>query len=108
MLKLSSKVNECKPLKWGPLEDVPQSGNAPQAILGDDLRAVAPIWADLVEFGETNAVIKRIFGWVRDMYAFDFAAVRVGLTVHYPPVPFNKLMVQPPAGAYTRSHLRST
>ena len=42
-------------------------------ILGDDLRAVAPIWADLVEFGETNAVIKRIFGWVRDMYAFDFA-----------------------------------
>ena len=32
----------------------------------------------------------------RDMYAFDFAAARVGLRVHYPPVPHNKLMVQPP------------
>ena len=31
------------------------------------------------------------------MYAFDFAAARVGLRVHYPPVPHNKLMVQPPA-----------
>lgn len=27
-----------------------------------------------VEFGETNAVIRKVFGWVRDMYAFDFAA----------------------------------
>jgi hypothetical protein len=34
--------------KWGPMENVPQSGNAPQAMFGDDLRAVVPIWADLV------------------------------------------------------------
>ena len=43
--------------------------------------------------------MKRVFGWVRDMYAFDFAARKVGVTVHYPPVPLNKLMVQPPADA---------
>ena len=83
--------------KWGPMENVPQSGNAPQVMHGDDLRDVAPTWADLVDFGESSAVVKRIFGWVRDMYAFDFAAVRTGIKFHYPPVPFNKLMVQPPA-----------
>ena len=36
------------------------------------------------------------------MYAFDFAATRISpmpLTIHYPPVPFNKLMAQPPADA---------
>ena len=42
-------------------------------------------------------MIKKVFGWVRDMYAFDFALASVGIEVHYPPVPFNKLMVQPPA-----------
>ena len=46
----------------------------PRVMFGDDLRKVVPIWADLVEFGEKNAVVKKIFGWVRDMYAFDFAA----------------------------------
>jgi len=79
------------------IEDVPQSGNAPQVMHVDDLARVAPTWADLVEFGEDNAVIKKVFGWVRDMYAFDFALASVGIEVHYPPVPFNKLMVQPPA-----------
>ena len=83
--------------RHGPMENVPQSGNAPQVMHVDDLRKIAPTWADLVELGESNAIVKKVFGWVRDMYAFDFAAVRHGLKVHYPPVPFNKLMVQPPA-----------
>ncbi len=81
------------------MEDVPQSGNAPQVIHADDLRAIAPVWADMVELGEANEKVKKIFGWVRDMYAFDFAALKTGLTIHYPPVPWNKLMVQPPADA---------
>jgi hypothetical protein len=83
--------------KGAKVEDVPQSGNAPQVMHVDDLSEVAPAWADLVEFGEDNAVVKKVFGWVRDMYAFDFALAQVGTRVHYPPVPFNKLMVQPPA-----------
>ena len=83
--------------KWPNLESVPQSGNAPQVLHRDDLEVVAPVWANLVEFGETDQTIKNVFGWVRDMYAFDFAAAKVGLAVHYPPVPLNKLMVQPPA-----------
>ena len=62
----------------------------------DDLAEVAPTWADLVELGESSKTVRDAFGWVRDMYAFDFAAARVGLRVHYPPVPHNKLMVQPP------------
>ena len=86
------------PDRWGvPMEDVPQSGNAPQVIHVDDLAEVAPTWADLVELGESSKTVRDVFGWVRDMYAFDFAAARVGLRVHYPPVPHNKLMVQPPA-----------
>jgi hypothetical protein len=79
------------------LESVPQSGNAPQVIHVDDLAVVAPIWASLVEFGETDETVKSVFGWVRDMYAFDFAAAVAELKIHYPPVPLNKLMVQPPA-----------
>ena len=40
------------PDRWGvPMEDVPQSGNAPQVIHVDDLAEVAPTWADLVELG---------------------------------------------------------
>ena len=81
------------------MESVPQSGNAPQVVHVDDLAPLSEAWADAVEFGESDAVVKRVFGWVRDMYAFDFAARKVGVTVHYPPVPLNKLMVQPPADA---------
>ena len=79
------------------MASVPQSGNAPQVVHVDDLAPLSAAWADAVEFGESDAVVKRVFGWVRDMYAFDFAARKVGVTVHYPPVPLNKLMVQPPA-----------
>jgi hypothetical protein len=88
--------------RYGRYEDVPQSGNAPQVMHGDDLRKIAEIWADLVERGEEDETVKRVFGWIRDMYAFDFAATRIApkpLTIHYPPVPFNKLMAQPPADA---------
>ena len=83
--------------KWPAMESVPQSGNAPQVVHADDLAILAPAWADSVEFGESDPTVKRVFGWVRDMYAFDFAARKVNVTVHYPPVPLNKLMVQPPA-----------
>ena len=82
-----------------PMASVPQSGNAPQVVHVDDLPRLASAWADLVEFGESDPAVKRVFGWVRDMYAFDFAARKVGVTVHYPPVPLNKLMAQPPADA---------
>jgi hypothetical protein len=85
--------------KDGPLKDVYQTGNAPQCIHRDDLERVAPVWADKVEFGESNEVVKRVFGWVRDMYAWSFAAaaVRPKLEFELPPVPFQKLMIQPPA-----------
>jgi hypothetical protein len=76
-----------------------QTGNAPQSIHRDDLERVAPVWAEKVEFAETNDVIKETFGWVRDMYAWSFAAaaVRPKLDFELPPVPFQKLVLQPPA-----------
>lgn len=85
--------------KDGPLKDVYQTGNAPQSIHRDDLERVSEVWAEKVEFGETNEVVKRVFGWVRDMYAWSFAsaAVRPKLKFELPPVPFQKLMIQPPA-----------
>ena len=85
--------------KDGPLKDVYQTGNAPQSIHRDDLERVSEVWAEKVEFGETSEVIKRVFGWVRDMYAWSFAsaAVRPKLKFELPPVPFQKLMIQPPA-----------
>ena len=95
--RLAEQAFGTDPTKWPAMESVPQSGNAPQVVHADDLAVVAPAWADSVEFGESDPVVKRVFGWVRDMYAFDFAARKVGVTVHYPPVPLNKLMVQPPA-----------
>ena len=83
----------------GPLKDVYQTGNAPQSIHRDDLERVAQVWADKVELGETSEVIKKVFGWVRDMYAWSFAAaaVRPKLLFELPPVPFQKLVIQPPA-----------
>ena len=75
---------------------MPQSGNARQVAHVDDLAPLSEAWADAVSSGEMISVVKR--GCV-DMYAFDFAARKVGVTVHYPPVPLNKLMVQPPADA---------
>jgi hypothetical protein len=50
---------------------------------------------------ETLATLKWKPGFKRCFHIFNLcryiAAVRVGLKFHYPPVPFNKLMVQPPA-----------
>lgn len=35
------------------------------------------MWVDKVEFGELNEVVKRVFGWVRDMYVWFFVAAVV-------------------------------
>ena len=88
--------------KDGPLKDVYQTGNAPQCIHRDDLERVSEVWAQKVEFGETSETVKKIFGWVRDMYAWSFAAaaVRPKLEFELPPVPFQKLMIQPPADIF--------
>ena len=85
--------------KDGPLKDVYQTGNAPQCIHRDDLERVSEVWAQKVELGETSETVKKVFGWVRDMYAWSFAAaaVRPKLEFELPPVPFQKLMIQPPA-----------
>ena len=78
--KLAEATWGADPKDWPDLKRVPQSGNAPQVVHSDDLSKVATVWADLVEFGETDVTVKNVFGWVRDMYAFDFAAAKVGLT----------------------------
>lgn len=85
--------------KDGPLREVYQTGNAPQSIHRDDLERVAQVWAEKVELGETSDVVKKDFGWVRDMYAWSFAAAAVRPKLHFelPPVPFQKLVIQPPA-----------
>lgn len=80
-----------------PLARVPQTGNAPQLMHRDDMDKVIPLWAKMVDRIETDADAKAAWGWVRDMYAYSFAALKSGVQHMTELVPFNTLMVQPPA-----------
>jgi len=82
-----------------PYADVAQTGNAPQIMYTKDLTRVAKRWKELMVVSEESAVIQKVFGWVRDMYAFSFAAAQIEppLQFRLPPVPFADTMVQIPA-----------
>lgn len=85
------------PESFGSLDTVPQTGNAPQLLHGDDFRAIMPLWASIQEQVEADQEAIREFNWVRDMYAYSFAVAKLGIRHHVPLVPFNHMMVQPPA-----------
>jgi len=80
-------------------DDVPQTGNAPQIMYTKDLTRVAERWKELMVVSESDETVQRIFGWVRDMYAFSFAAAQIEPPIQFrlPPVPFSDTMVQIPA-----------
>ena len=82
-----------------PYAEVAQTGNAPQIMYANDLARVAKRWKDLMVVSEESAVIQKVFGWVRDMYAFSFAAAQIEPPIQFrlPPVPFADTMVQIPA-----------
>ena len=40
-----------------------------------DLRRVAPRWAEFVERTQRPETVRKAMGWLRDMYAYDAAAL---------------------------------
>lgn len=77
--------------------DVPQTGNAPQLMTGADFRALMPAWAAMHARLEADPEAVKEFNWVRDMYSYSYATMERAVVHHVPLVPFNPLMVQPPA-----------
>lgn len=81
----------------GPVGDIPATGNAPVLTTVSDFRKLIPEWTRIVNEIEADEVAVERLGWVRDMYAWSFAAVRVGVKHEMPLPPLNALMAQPPA-----------
>jgi hypothetical protein len=85
------------PESMGPLDAVAQTGNAPQLLTAGDFRRIMPAWVAMQRRIDADADAVREYNWVRDMYGYSFAAAECGIRHHVPLVPFNPLMVQPPA-----------
>lgn len=85
------------PAEKGPITDIPATGNAPVLLSTPDLRRLLPAWAAIVAEIEADEAAVNSLGWVRDMYAWSFAAVREGIVHDLAMPPENPLMVQPPA-----------
>ena len=85
----------------GPLSDIPPTGNAPVLLTRQDFERILPVWSDFVARIEADDMAVEILGWVRDMYAWSFAAAKVKLPHDLPAPPNSPLMVQPPADTQT-------
>lgn len=81
----------------GPLTDIPPTGNAPMLLAREDFERILPVWSDFVARIEADERAVETLGWVRDMYAWSFAAAKVKLPHDLPAPPNSPLMVQPPA-----------
>lgn len=77
--------------------NLPPTGNAPTCLSVRDLRAVAPLWAEFVARTETPEETRKTLGWLRDMYAWDAAALVAGVKHEVASSPQSPLMAQPPA-----------
>ena len=75
---------------------LPRTGNAPSCLNVEDLRRVAPLWAEFVARTEKPEEVRKALGWLRDMYAYDAAALAVGVEHVVAPTPQTPLMAQPP------------
>jgi hypothetical protein len=104
----------------GPVSDIPPTGNAPVLLTRTDLLKIIPVWADVrrlrkrvmrlrcchaadsacaqlvAEIEADDDAVEKL-GWVRDMYAWSFAAARTGVRHQLLEPPRNPLMVQPPS-----------
>jgi hypothetical protein len=76
---------------------LPRTGNAPSCLTTDDLRIVAPLWAEFVALTETPESTRKALGWLRDMYAYDAAILVAGVEHTIAGAPRSPLMAQPPA-----------
>ena len=76
---------------------LPRTGNAPSCLTVEDLRIVAPLWAEFVERTETPESTRKTLGWLRDMYAYDAAILIADVEHVVAGAPESKLMAQPPA-----------
>ena len=79
------------------LEDVPQTGNAPQLLRTSDLAKVVPLWVQKTRDIDLDDAAREKLGWVREMYAYSIASAEAGLSHDLLVPPRNRLMVQPPA-----------
>ena len=86
--------DESKPFKEFRL---PQTGNAPSCLNVADLRRVAPLWAEFVARTQKPESLRKALGWLRDMYAYDAAALVARVDHSVAAVPETPLMAQPPA-----------
>jgi hypothetical protein len=73
------------------------TGNAPSVVNVEDLRVIAPLWAEFVNRTEAPERRRKALGWLRDMYAYVLAALVTGITHETSPSPTSELMAQPPA-----------
>lgn len=85
------------PSSEGRLEDVPRTGNAPTVMQRDDLKHVVSYWKHYVDVVENDTFVRNTLGWIRDMYAYAFAATKAGVKHQLDLPPHSPLMVQPPA-----------
>ena len=77
---------------------IPRTGNSPTVITAEDLRKVAPKWAEFVARTEQPGNVKKSLGWLRDMYAYDLAAFVSGIKhTFYGAGKPESIMAQPPA-----------
>ena len=78
--------------------NIPRTGNSPTVITAEDLRKVAPKWAEFVARTEQPENVKKALGWLRDMYAYDLAAFVSGVEhTYYSAGKPESIMAQPPA-----------
>ena len=90
---LADHPSESEPRKYA----LPRTGNAPSCLNVRDLRAVAPLWAEFVNRTEVPEERRKALGWLRDMYAYDLAAMVAGVEHDVAGTPRSPLMAQPPA-----------
>ena len=76
---------------------MPPTGNSPAVVNTIDLRKIAPLWAQFVNETETPESVRKELGWVRDMYAYDLAALAAGVEHVLEASPKSLLLAQPPA-----------
>jgi hypothetical protein len=81
----------------GPVSDIPATGNAPVLLTQADFRTIVPVWALIVAEIEEDEEAAESLGWVRDMYAWGFAAARTKIRHQMDEPPKNPLLAQPPA-----------
>mmetsp|Transcript_8488 Transcript_8488/g.22730 ORF Transcript_8488/g.22730 Transcript_8488/m.22730 type:complete len:389 (+) Transcript_8488:325-1491(+) len=87
---LKDKCPACDP------SSVPNSGPAPVLARFEDFKAATPIWEELSQYIETHEDVKKVLGWVREMYAWDIGVAANKLNIQNQGHPHTPLISQPP------------